>query len=108
MTTFSVSQNDFGYLITDTLKNSDGTPFDLAGYTVKFVVWQAGNPTAPLINAAATVSATPATGGVSYMVNKTDFPQPGIWAQEWQALIGTSIVQSFPVGGNTVRVLESG
>jgi hypothetical protein len=99
---------DFGFLITDTLENHDGTPFDLTGYTVNFVTWQLGNPATPIINAAATVNAVPSTGGVSYTVKKTDFPQAGQWLQEWQALIGTTIVQSFPVGGNQIRVVESG
>ena len=104
---FTVSQKDFGFYITDTLENSDGTPFDLTGYTVKFVVWPIGNPSAPLINAAATVVSA-AGGTVRYLVQSTDFISTGMWYQEWQAMAGGAIIQSFPAGGNTIRVVESG
>ena len=104
---FEVSQNDFGYYITDTLENNDGTPFNLTGYTVKFVAWHAGNPSAPVISASANVTSTTA-GTVSYLVKSTDFPLPDFLCQEWQALIGSTVVQSFPAGGNTIKVAESG
>ena len=107
MTTIIASAGDYGYEITDTLENDDGTPFDLTGYLVKFVCWPPGNPAAVVIDAAAVVNAAPTTGAVSYTVAKTDFPSPIILAQEWQAISGTAIIQSFPVGGNTIRILES-
>ena len=105
---FEVSQNDFGYYITDKLENNDGTAFNLTGYTVKFVAWHSGSPSSPTINAPAVIDADPTTGKVSYFVKSTDFPLPDFLCQEWQALIGSTVVQSFPAGGNTIKVAESG
>ena len=101
----TVSQNDFGYLITDILENSDGTPFDLTGYTVKFHVWAHGSPGTLLVNGTASVI-NQSAGTVSYAPASTDFPNAGTFEGEWEAT-KAGIKQSFPTAGFTIKVVES-
>ena len=80
----TVSQNDYGYYITDTLLQSNGAAFDLAGYTVAFHAWAMGSPGKLVVNAPANVVSN-ANGTVRYAVVLGDFTIPGQYKQEWQA-----------------------
>ena len=104
---FTVSQNDYGYYITDTLLNNDGTVFDLTSYTdVQFHVWHASQPGTLLVNGTASVVA-PTLGTVRYFVAQADFAIPaGAYKQEWEATL-SGCKQSFPTAGNTIIVQES-
>jgi hypothetical protein len=102
-----VSQNNYSHVISDILENSDGSPFNLTGYTVNFVLWHPSFPQYILVNNAASV-VTPASGTVQYSVQKADFPQVGTFSQQWIATpISGSGTISFPVVPNTVTVEES-
>jgi uncharacterized protein YceK len=105
MNTITVSQNDYGYYITDTLENSDGTPFDLTDYAVAFHIWNTAQPGKLLVNGTATVISNTA-GTVQYNVQRTDFKILGQYKQEWEATTG-SAKQSFPTAGNIIIVQES-
>ena len=69
---FTVSQNDYGYYITDTLLNNDGTAFDLTNYSVAFHVWHPQSPGTLLVNGAASIVSQVA-GTVRYFVAQADF-----------------------------------
>lgn len=104
---FTVSQNDYGYYITDTLLNNDGTAFDLTGpYAVAFHVWHPQAPGTLLVNGTAALVVA-ANGTVRYSVAQNDFTMfPGAYKQEWEATFGSS-KQSFPTAGNDILVQES-
>jgi hypothetical protein len=102
----TVSKGDYGYTITDTLENADGSPFDLSGYSVAFHVWRSNSPGTLLVNGVATIILPASAGTVSYTVAPGDFTEVGIFKQEWEATtVGDK--QSFPTIGNTIFVVES-
>ena len=103
---FTVSQNDYGYYITDTLLNNDGTAFDLTNYSVAFHVWHPQSPGTLLVNGTASIVSQVA-GTVRYFVALADFTMTaGFYKQEWDATLN-GCKQSFPTAGNDILVKES-
>jgi hypothetical protein len=100
----TVSQSDYGYVITDTLLNADNTAFDLTGYSVKLHTWLPSKPSNLIVNSNAVVTSN-ANGTVSYTVANTDFIYVGIVYGEWEAI---KVRQSFPTSGFQIEVKESG
>jgi hypothetical protein len=101
----TVSQGDYGYAITDTLQDSNGTAFDLSNYAVKLHVWRPGKASVLIVNSNATVISN-AAGTVSYTVANTDFTYAGMYNAEWEAT-KTGIKQSFPTVPFQINVEES-
>ena len=101
----TVSQGDYGYAITDTLEDSNGTAFDLSNYTVKLHTWIPGRPDKLIVNANATVISN-AAGTVSYTVKVGDFTYMGIVNAEWEAT-KANVKQSFPTSSFQIEVVES-
>jgi hypothetical protein len=102
----TVSQGDYGYVITDTLLNADNSAFDLTGYAVKLHTWQPSKPGTLLVNSNAVITSN-TNGTVSYTVANTDFIYKGIVYAEWEAT-KANVRQSFPTNGFQIEVKESG
>jgi hypothetical protein len=87
-------QGDTAPAIAEQLFDGLGTAVDLAGASVKFMMWGAGG-TAVKVNAAATITDAP-TGKVSYTPIATDTDTPGDYLVEWQVTFGGGAVETFP------------
>ncbi len=104
---FTVSVNDYGYYITDTLENADGSAFNLEGYTIKFHIWKQYTPGTLLVEGNADIVNSPGTDGkVRYLVAVGNFKTIGTFMGEWEAT-RLNIKQSFPTSGFIIQVEES-
>jgi len=92
MITITIPQKDKGYNYTFTITESDGTAFNLAGYTIKLKVWQRGKPDVLLVNGACTI-VNAAAGTCTYLLTGTDFTAEGTYLGEIE-LTQTGIIQS--------------
>lgn len=103
---WSAKQGDTALVCLDTLTYSDGTPANLSGATVKFVMRQR-SANAPTTNLPATI-VTAAAGTVSYALTSQDTALAGLYAQEWVVTFSGGTVEHFPtVGYNTVEIQEN-
>ena len=90
----TIRKGDFGYAISDSLENYDGTPFDLTGYTVKFKAWKPIYASWPFVNTSASVI-TATSGAVAYTLKAGDFNIVGSYMGAFEALTGTTSVITF-------------
>lgn len=88
-----LEKGDFGYEITFTCQKSDGSAFDLTGYTVTFNVWEQGAPGTILLAGACSIISAIA-GTCKYTVATGNFDSAGAYRGEIQAT-KTGVKQSF-------------
>lgn len=85
------------------LKDSTGTPVNVTGASVKFIMKSAGGGS-PKVNASGAIVDGP-TGIVSYTPIGTDTDTAGTYNVEWQITYGGGAKQTFPDPGyNTLTV----
>ncbi len=83
-----VKVNNFGFALTFTIVNADGTVRDLSGETLTIYCWtQEEDPT--LQFSGTCTSALTATGVCTYMVQQTDFSITGTFDAEIEMTAGT-------------------
>ena len=83
MADFYIPKGDYGFNIDFTVQDDDGDAFNLAGYTTKFKVWQAGVPGTTVINGTV-VHDTEADGTCHYTVVSGDFDTVAHYKAELQ------------------------
>ena len=79
MTDLRFSKGEYGRNLLIPFTNTDGSVFDLTGYTIKFVMKDKVTGVNK-INGTATTSGSPTLGIVSYTVASTDFNTVGTYA----------------------------
>ena len=94
---FIIRRGDVRPVLTDALKNPDGTVAVLTGATVRFVM-RAQTALAPSVNAVATVVSGPA-GTVSYTFTATDSGVAGRFMGEWHVTFADTSTATFPPDG---------
>lgn len=82
MSDYRFSKGEYGFTLTETIQNNDGTVKDLTGYTVHFVMKDSVLGTNK-VNSAATVASDPTTGVVTYTIVLTDFSLVGTYIASW-------------------------
>lgn len=88
-----VSKGDYGKPINFTCKQSDGSIYDLTGYTVTLKVWAVGSSASPIVEAECTVDDADA-GTCHYTVQDGDFDTAGDYLAELE-LTATGVVDSL-------------
>lgn len=76
MADITIPAGDYGFNLIFTIATASGAAYDLTGKTINFYVWKSGDPGAPYLSAAATIS-TASTGICSYTPASTDFTVKG-------------------------------
>lgn len=94
---FSIKRNDRSPAYEVTLEAPAGTPVDLTGCSVKFIMTLEGSSTAK-VDAAAVVDSA-ADGEVSYSWGATDTDTAGLYRAEWQVTFAGGIKRTFPADG---------
>lgn len=103
MSKFFLKTNDTGKSIVATLNNSDGTPVNLSGCTVKVIV-AAGVGVTAVVNRAVTVTDA-ANGVVTYTPLAADVATAGTYVAEWQVTTGSGGVFTVPDPGyDTIQI----
>lgn len=95
MTDIYVKQHDVGGVVRATLYNADGTPLDLTGATVSFIVASKPRGGSQLLKNAATV-ASAVDGTVTYTWQAGDTDIAGTFFAEWEVVYGTGEIASIP------------
>jgi len=72
MTHLTITKSDYGYNLTFTVTESDGTAKNLAGYTITFEAWRPSAPSTLVVTGACTILVA-ASGTCTYTVLSTDF-----------------------------------
>lgn len=103
MSKFFLKTHDTGKPIVATLTNSDGTPINLAGCTVKVIISANIGATA-IVNRAVTV--TDSAGGiVTYTPLTADVATAGTYMAEWEVTTGSGGVFTVPDPGyDTIQI----
>lgn len=96
MADFVIKRNDLDPAIEAQLLNADGTPLDLTGRTVKFIM-RLRSGSSPKVNANATI-ASATDGQVSYSWTGTDTDTSGSYIAEWETTLAGR-KQTIPSGG---------
>lgn len=82
MSDYRFSKGEFGFSITETIENPNGSIKDLTGYTVHFAMKDSITGTVK-VNGLATVANDPTTGVVTYVVGVNDFNIIGTYIASW-------------------------
>lgn len=101
---FFIKKGDLLKEISAQFKNSDDTPIDLTGSSVKFSMVNCETD-AVKINAVAATIVTPATGDVKYTWVGTDTDTAGQFRAEFEATIGSKKLTAPNNGYIPVRIL---
>jgi hypothetical protein len=104
MTILYVPKGDKGYNKNFTIKNFDGSAFDLTGYTITLKYWKPGNPGTLLLSGACVIDVA-ASGTCHYALADGNFASVGKFEAEIE-LTKTGIVKSTRVFD--LEVTESG
>ena len=104
MSNITVKAGDFGYNLSFTVLNADGTAFNLTGYTIAVKAWAAGTPSVLVATGTGTIVVA-ASGTCTYLVQATDFLTAGEYLLELE-LTATGVEVSTLSA--TVSALESG
>jgi len=91
MADLTVPQNDYGYYLGFTVKDSDGVAYPLTGYTITLKVW--GTRTKDRILSGTCTPVIAASGTCRYLVTSTDFTKVGSYAAELE-LTKANVVES--------------
>ena len=100
----TIPQNDYGYALLFTCRDSDEAVVNITGHTCHFKVWARGAPGTLLVDGTGAVLVG-ASGTATYTIVNGDFPTVGKYYGEFETTIAgvRSSFQSF-----TVEVTESG
>jgi hypothetical protein len=80
MSMWEVIEDDYGFDQWFQIEYSDGTAFDLTGYTASLVVWSGeGGSRSTKATMAGTLDGSPSTGRVKFTPAAADFNTPGIY-----------------------------
>lgn len=77
----NVPKGDYGYYLNFIVQKSDGTAYDLTGYTITLKVWRAGSPDILIMSGACDI-VTAASGICKYLVASGDFDDLGRYEAE--------------------------
>ena len=100
--TVTIKKGDTDRFFADQLR-VDGTPTDLTGATVKFLLKPATGGAAK-VNASASI-VTAAEGRVKYAPQPADVDTAGVFNQEWEVTIAGKVL-TYPTDGyNTVNIV---
>lgn len=92
-----IKRNDLMPTLDVVLQAPLGTPFDLTGSTVKFIMLQRSTNTVK-VNAAATITNSTA-GAVTYSWTGTDTDTAGTYVGEFQVTLPSGKTRTFPERG---------
>jgi hypothetical protein len=92
MTNIEITQNDYGFALQFSLKNSDDSAYDLTGNTGIALLAQHVTDPALKVNGSMSVSGSPALGVVNYTVQLTDFPTAGAYRAQIQVSYASGTV----------------
>ncbi len=96
---FNIKKGDRSPGYSVTLEAPAGTPVDLTGTSVKFIMTlDDGVTTTPKIDAVATIDDEEA-GEVTYSWGATDTNTAGLYRAEWEVTFAGSIKRTFPADG---------
>jgi hypothetical protein len=105
MATYFAKTGDAGSTTPDTfLEKGNGTPVNLTGATVKFIMREIGAGSAK-VNAAATV-VDAATGQVRYSWTTNDLDTPSSYQAEWEVTYSGGAKETFPADGYIYVVIR--
>ena len=104
MTTTYIPSSDMGFNLNFTVKNADGSAFNLTGYTIKLKVWRAGQPGLLLVNGSCAIDSA-VDGTCYYTITATDFTSVGTFKAELE-LTKAGVIES--TGSFDIEVMESG
>ncbi|WHY01880.1 glycosyl hydrolase family 28-related protein [Neobacillus sp. DY30] len=93
--TIQLKRNDTKDVIGYTMTNADGTPVNLTGATVRFIM---GKGNTLITNAAATI-VNAAAGTVEYTLTETDTLAAGVFQAEFEVTFSNGKVKTFPNNG---------
>lgn len=91
---FNIKRNDRSPSFTSTLEAPAGTPVDLTGCNVKFIMTKDGE-SSPKVNAAATIDSV-LDGEVSYSWGVTDTDTAGLYRAEWEVTFAGGVKRTWP------------
>ena len=78
MADLTISKGDFGFDLSFTITESDGTAYNLTPYTITLKVWAKGDPSTLTVDAACT-PVIAASGTCKYTVVTGDFNTKGFY-----------------------------
>jgi len=78
MSDLTIKRGDYGFNLTGTVSNDDGTDFDLTDYTVSLQVWEEGRWRRPFVQGTCVVTSS-TEGQWSYTVASGDFLVAGTY-----------------------------
>jgi len=104
MADLTIPKGDKGFYINFTVKNADGTAFDLTGYTITLKVWASSVPGTLVVSGACSIVVA-AAGTCRYLVTATDFTTINNYFLELE-LTQAGVIES--TRKYTLEVTESG
>ena len=104
MTTIYIPSSDAGFNLGFTIKDANGSAYNLTGYTIKLKVWRAGQPGLLLLNGSCDID-NATVGTCHYTITATDFTSVGIFKAELE-LTKIGVIES--TGSFDIEVIESG
>lgn len=78
MADLTIPKGDFGYDLNFTITDSDGTAYNLTGYTATLKVWAKGDPSTLTVDAPTTLVVA-ASGTCKYEIVDGDFGSKGFY-----------------------------
>lgn len=99
-----VKRGDIGVTFSDTFTDAEGSPVDLSGATVVFILRRYG-ATAPTVAEDAEIVVA-ADGTVRYVTANGDLDVAGIYQQEWEITFGSG--DRFTVPSDTHNIVHIG
>jgi hypothetical protein len=90
-----VKVNNYGYVLTFTIENADGSIRDLTGLTTTLYVWTTEQVPTLLFSGNCVVDVTPTTGKTRYTVVSGNFPTIGTFNAEIELTIGIGPAFAF-------------
>lgn len=107
--TFEIKRNDTAPGVLLTIKNSDGTAFDLTGYTLpRFAMrlTKAGADDTPKVDAVASIVVPATLGQFLYEWAAPDTDSDGVYQGEFEALEPSGRKRTFPKGRNLTIIVN--
>ena len=104
MTTTYIPSSDMGFNLNFTIKDANGSAYNLTGYTIKLKVWRAGQPGLLLLDGSCDIDSA-VNGACHYTITATDFTSVGTFKAELE-LTKAGVIES--TGSFGIEVTESG
>lgn len=100
-----VKQDQVGHRLRAQLLEPDGSPMDLEGASVRFLMRAPGSSTLKVDGEAQVESA--AEGRVAYVWQAADLDQPGRYEAEWEVVKGSAVIRVPSDGYLPIDVIPS-